>query len=103
MTAIFTRKTWRALRTWVLVLWPLGLLILSTKYWQAAQSSPATAHFAVIGDFGSDGENELDVSNLIRSWNPDFITTVGDNNYPNGDASTIDANIGKYFHDFIFP
>jgi hypothetical protein len=58
--------------------------------------------FGVIGDFSA-GQPLLDVSNLIRSWNPDFIATVGDNNYPSGAASTIDANIGQYFHDFIFP
>ena len=46
---------------------------------------------------------ELEVSNLIKTWNPDFIITVGDNNYPKGDSSTIDINIGKYFHEFICP
>ena len=30
-------------------------------------------------------------------------STTGDNNYPTGAADTIDANIGKYFHDYIFP
>jgi hypothetical protein len=43
------------------------------------------------------------VAAQIRSWNPDFIATVGDNNYPDGSASTIDANIGQYFHDYISP
>jgi tartrate-resistant acid phosphatase type 5 len=64
---------------------------------------PLSIKFAVIGDYGMDNSAEADVSKLIHSWNPDFIITVGDNNYPNGAASTIDANIGKYFHDFIFP
>jgi hypothetical protein len=65
-----------------------------------AQSDRIT--FAVIGDYGLAGQPLLDVSNLIKSWNPDFIVTLGDNNYPNGQAYTIDDNIGQYFHDYIF-
>jgi hypothetical protein len=61
-----------------------------------------TSHFAVIGDYGLDGPNELAVANMVKSWNPDFIATLGDNNYEDGFASTIDANIGKYYHDYIF-
>ncbi len=59
--------------------------------------------FAVIGDFGEGNQAEADVAGLVHSWNPDFILTVGDNNYPLGAASTIDARIGQYYHDFIFP
>ncbi len=58
--------------------------------------------FGVIGDYSA-GQGLLDVSNLIKSWNPNFIVTVGDNNYPSGDASTIDQNIGQYFHSYIYP
>src|ERR1043165_2715467 len=57
----------------------------------------------VIGDYGSGTTNELAVANLVKSWNPDFIMTVGDNNYPYGEASTIDQNVGQFFHDYIFP
>jgi hypothetical protein len=59
--------------------------------------------FAVIGDYGSSGRNEADVSELVKGWDPDFIVTVGDNNYPAGAASTIDENVGQYFHEFIYP
>ena len=59
--------------------------------------------FAVIGDYGEAGIGEKEVSDLVHSWNPDFILTVGDNNYPDGAASTIDANIGQYYHDYIYP
>lgn len=59
--------------------------------------------FAVIGDYGMNNNSEADVSHLIHSWSPDFIITLGDNNYPSGSADTIDANIGKYFHDYIYP
>lgn len=59
--------------------------------------------FAVIGDYGADNQAEADVAALVKSWNPDFIVTTGDNNYPDGASSTIDRNIGQYYHDFIFP
>jgi hypothetical protein len=49
------------------------------------------------------GAAEEQVARLVRSWNPEFILTTGDNNYPNGGADTIDANIGQYFHEFICP
>src|SRR6266566_1061443 len=45
--------------------------------------------------------NENRVANLVKGWNPDFIVTDGDNNYPNGQASTIDQNIGQYYHSYI--
>jgi hypothetical protein len=50
-----------------------------------------------------DNSAEADVAALILGWQPDFIITTGDNNYPDGAASTIDANVGKYFHDYIYP
>jgi len=63
--------------------------------------------FAVVGDYGLAGQPgmdpEGDVAALIQSWNPDFIITTGDNNYPDGEASTIDANIGQYYADYIYP
>lgn len=59
--------------------------------------------FAVIGDFGEAGQPEADVAALVDSWNPEFIITTGDNNYPRGEAATIDANIGQYYHAYIYP
>jgi tartrate-resistant acid phosphatase type 5 len=64
---------------------------------------PTPVIFAVIGDYGSDNASERDVANLILSWQPDFILTTGDNNYPDGGYDTIDAAIGKYFHSYIYP
>ncbi len=52
--------------------------------------SQESIKFAVIGDFGWAGQPELDVSDLVKSWNPDFIITTGDNNYDYGADSTID-------------
>ncbi len=56
---------------------------------------------AVIGDYGYAGTPEADVANLVHSWNVDYVLTTGDNNYPGGAASTIDANIGQYYQPYI--
>lgn len=66
-------------------------------------SSSTSATFAMIGDYGSNSSNEAAVANLVKSWNPQFIITPGDNNVPNGAWSSIDANIGKYYHSYIKP
>src|SRR5438067_7116765 len=68
-----------------------------------AMNPPAMplARFAVIGDYGVDTRDEMDVGKLVKTWRPDYIVTVGDNNYPNGETATIDANIGQYFSAFI--
>ena len=58
---------------------------------------------AVIGDFGVDEQSEAQVAALVRGFQPDLIATVGDNNYPNGAAETIDRNIGRFYHDWIAP
>lgn len=68
---------------------------------EPAQDRPVT--FAVIGDFGLAGRHEKDVAGLVKSWDPDFIITTGDNNYPAGSPATIDANIGQYYADYIYP
>jgi tartrate-resistant acid phosphatase type 5 len=62
-----------------------------------------TARFAVIGDYGEGNQGEQDVADMITGWKPDFIITTGDNNYPSGSAETIDYNIGKGYHSFIYP
>ena len=57
--------------------------------------------FAVIGDYGWADQPASEVAALVRSWNPDFLITTGDNNYPSGAAETIDENVGQYYHAFI--
>ena len=78
--------------------------------WIGSASAPADQiTIGVIGDYGSayaggaSFSNEQTVANLVKSWNPDFIITTGDNNYPNGEAANIDTNIGQFFHEYIFP
>jgi len=59
--------------------------------------------FALIGDYGVDNSNEAAVAKLVKSWKPEFIITVGDNNYNVGSAATIDKNVGKYYGAYIKP
>ncbi|MFZ0532351.1 MAG: metallophosphoesterase [Anaerolineales bacterium] len=73
----------------------------STPELTATTSPPVV--FAAIGDYGSGDQAEADVAKLILSWQPEFIITLGDNNYPYGAAGHLDEAIGKYFHDYIFP
>jgi len=60
-----------------------------------------STRFAVIGDYGTNNSNEARVAALVNSWNPDFVITTGDNNYPDGEAATIDKNIGQYYSQYI--
>lgn len=62
-----------------------------------------TTKFGVIGDYGDGASEEQAVANMVKSWSPDFVITVGDNNYPDGEASTIDLNVGRDYHTFIYP
>jgi hypothetical protein len=63
--------------------------------------STPSLRFAVIGDFGMDGDAERAVAERVLGWAPDFVITLGDNNYPNGEAATIDVNIGKHYANLI--
>ncbi len=64
---------------------------------------PTPLVFAAIGDYGGGTRGEEEVANLIKSWQPEFIITLGDNNYPVGSWDFIDQAIGQYFHSFIYP
>ncbi len=85
-----------------------GMLGLFSPRRALAQTANANAvQFAIIGDFGEtlrDQEFPVDrLGAMIRSWNPDYLVAVGDDNYILGEASTIDTNIGKNFTSFIYP
>lgn len=58
---------------------------------------------AVIGDYGLANAAEGEVAALVKTWNPDAVVTLGDNNYPFGSPETIDGNIGQYYAEFIYP
>ncbi len=55
--------------------------------------------FAIIGDL-TEGSGSSDVSKLVKSWNPEYIVSTGDNVH--GDSS-IDKTIGQYYHDYVSP
>ena len=86
------------------------VLVIFQKFYPPAQLStgPTLVHsedtnirFAVIGDFGLGKQAELDVSELVKSWSPDFIVTVGDNNYAHLNMFSTDKNVGQYYHEYI--
>lgn len=68
-----------------------------------ASPTPEIIRFAVIGDYGEGNQAEADVANMVKAWDPGFIITLGDNNYPSGAAETIDHKIGQFYHEFIYP
>ena len=63
----------------------------------------AAVRFAVIGDYGAGTQPEADVAALVVGWQPEFIITTGDNNYPEGAAEVIDPHIGRFYHSYIAP
>jgi hypothetical protein len=71
-----------------------------------APKSDSSIRFAVIGDYGSDarglGADEGLVASMVKSWDPAFIISLGDNNYPRGSNKTIVQNISKYYCDYIY-
>jgi tartrate-resistant acid phosphatase type 5 len=67
----------------------------------AAPGERLATRFVVIGDYGNASAGEQSVAALVDGWDPDFILTTGDNNYPSGAGDTIDVNIGQFFHRFI--
>jgi Carboxypeptidase regulatory-like domain/Calcineurin-like phosphoesterase len=73
-----------------------------------AHASPATQMtLAVIGDYGclaltcveNATQAEPQVANLVHSWSPDAILTVGDNSYDNGTTAEIQADQQPYAAD----
>ena len=63
----------------------------------------ASTRFAVVGDYGTVSQDAEDVADLVLAKEPDFIVTVGDNNYPSGQRTTLDENVGRYYHEYIHP
>jgi hypothetical protein len=73
------------------------------RWSRQGDAEAARMRIAIIANYGLDGEGEQAVAGLIRAWNPLFIFTAGNNNYPLGLSGTIDANIGKYYYPYIYP
>lgn len=71
----------------------------------AGVASAQTVRFAAIGDYGDDDENSRAVAALVRSWGPDLIVTVGDNDYTDGEFrgtnTGLERGVGQYYADWI--
>ncbi len=86
---------------------PGGAPLLHVEYTGSPNPTPTEIFigneilFGVIGDYGIDSAPEAAVAGMVQSWLPDFVITTGDNNYPDGEAATIDINIGKHYQEFI--
>jgi len=59
--------------------------------------------FAVLGNYGSTSAASFAVAALLHELAPEFVLTLGGNNFPDGGAETLDANVGQHYHDFIHP
>ena len=55
--------------------------------------------FNIISDFGSNDSNQMKVSKLVNSMNPDFIITAGDNFHKT--LTPLDSMIGKYYRRYL--
>ncbi len=72
-------------------------------------SNNNSIRFAIIGDEGCAGDPAANVAAMVKSWNPDFIVGMGDDNYEDVHAQfgtcggSIDENCGQYYHDYIYP
>jgi hypothetical protein len=97
------------------VLAAVGLALILMALVGVRESRPAlaaveaTIRVAVIGDYGAASRSaaeataESAVATQVAAWSPDYVVTTGDNNYPAGAAGTIDANIGRFYHRYIYP
>lgn len=74
---------------------------------ETAAISRGAVRFVAISDYGgaSQGDahaaNERSVAELVDRLLPDFVITLGDNNYRAGSQATIDSNIGQFYEQYI--
>ncbi|MFK7928736.1 MAG: metallophosphoesterase [Myxococcota bacterium] len=61
--------------------------------------------FAAIGDFGDDDDDTAAVAAMVRGWEPDFVITVGDNDYSDGKykgtSEGLDLGVGQHYGTFV--
>jgi tartrate-resistant acid phosphatase type 5 len=79
-------------------------IVAQVRVWSLPDRPPPSegvTRFAVIGDYGLGTPYTGHVALMVQSWSPQFIATVGDNNYPEGSAETIDDNIGRFYSSYI--
>ena len=89
-----------------LFLGALSMLLLSLPWagasllqgMTASAQNGSSVRFAVIGDFGSGSQAEADVAERVKSWNPAFIITAGDNRYG---STTYDEVVGQFYCEYL--
>ncbi len=82
----------------------LVVLLVSANTLRAVKLQSSTLTFAAIGDYGVDNSTEAAVANMVSSWNPELIITLGDDYYieAEGEGSEkYDLSTGKYYCNFL--
>lgn len=63
---------------------------------------PADMRLCAFGDYGIDGGNQDAVASRMKTFNPAFLVTTGDNSYFTSNAiSNFDNTQAKYYREFI--
>jgi hypothetical protein len=75
--------------------------VLSLPAWNAGPQGQT--RFALVGDNGTGDAGAIAVRNLVGSWTPDFVVTLGDNNYPSGSRDTIVQNVDALWGPWMAP
>jgi tartrate-resistant acid phosphatase type 5 len=73
--------------------------ILTSLVALAAPAAPV--RFAIIGDFGNGSPEEAAVATRLKTYAPEFVVTLGDNNYLGPTVANFDAAVGRDYRAFI--
>ena len=70
---------------------------------QSGTTASVNTVFAIIGDYGDPNPKygEHSVADLVMSWKPGFIVTVGDNSYGDDDGDRLKTNVGDVYGRYI--
>lgn len=79
----------------------LGVLLLAFLIVAGRDTGAAPVTFGLIGDFGNGSTEEAAVASKLKSFAPQFVLTLGDNNYLTGSVADMDRAIGRDYHAFI--
>ncbi len=76
-------------------------LIISIIFYCSFSSKGQNIRFAALADFGLPEQGTPAVAALIKSWNPDFIITHGDDDYTDGTFQGLDDAVGQFYHEYV--
>jgi hypothetical protein len=93
---------------------PSSTRLLCEQLEERVAPSVTPLKFVFLGDYGSTDSNydkngvsfapsAAAVANLIKTQNPQFIVSLGDNNYALGNSHSIDTNVGKLYSNYLYP